>query len=377
MSFIGNAVKSAGRGVHSGLKVVSKATGKIGKLAGKVPLVGPGLEGIAGITINAPWDLAERVTSGKRLDRAVLGHLKEQASHVQKVAPYAQMVVSLVPGIGTGAAAAIAAGAALAKGQPIDKALLAGVRGALPGGPLAKAAFDLGNAVMAGKSLDNAAIQALPIDATAKNALVQGLKASKDIAHGKNVAGSLVDAGRKGLTKELSHALDIGLAMGHAQNIQQHVTSKLGSSVALAKLGAASDKAHRTLKAGRSVIKSVRSRKGYDVGIGLMRHAGVSSSHIHAVRGALDGPGKKGFDLALAAHVGAVTTAPQTGNPVKDFGMLVTHGMMGADPKRKAVLMREVASNPTARAGAVIAVKEVAEARKGWWARLMKALGLS
>jgi hypothetical protein len=58
------------------------------------------------------------------------------------VLPYVQSVLSFVPGVGTGISAALGAAQALADGRPIDEAIIAGARSAIPGGPIAQMAFD-------------------------------------------------------------------------------------------------------------------------------------------------------------------------------------------------------------------------------------------
>jgi hypothetical protein len=75
---------------------------------------------------------------------------------------------SMVPGIGTGIAAGIAAGTALARGQRLDKALLAGARGALPGGQLTAAALTAAEGIAQGKRVDRALL------AGARNAVPGG-----------------------------------------------------------------------------------------------------------------------------------------------------------------------------------------------------------
>lgn len=75
---------------------------------------------------------------------------------------------SFIPGIGTGIAAGIAAGTALARGQRLDRALMAGAKGALPGGALTQAALKTAEGVVTGKRLDRALL------AGARNAVPGG-----------------------------------------------------------------------------------------------------------------------------------------------------------------------------------------------------------
>lgn len=103
-----------------------------------------------------------------------------------------QAVISFVPGIGAGINAAIAAGAALAQGENITDALVDGAKNALPGGPIARQAFD------------------------------SGVAAVKAIANGQNIGDAALAATREALPgDEAKHAFDVGLAIAHGQNVQQ------------------------------------------------------------------------------------------------------------------------------------------------------------
>jgi hypothetical protein len=112
------------------------------------------------------------------------------------IAKAVQAVMSFVPVIGTGVNAAIAAGAALANGENITDAIVAGAKNALPGGALASKGFDVAygavKAVANGQPLDEIALaaarEALPSDA-AKKAFDVGAA----IAHGQNVQQALVN----------------------------------------------------------------------------------------------------------------------------------------------------------------------------------------
>jgi hypothetical protein len=109
----------------------------------------------------------------------------------------AQVVISFVPGIGQGINAAVAAGAALARGENITDALVTGVKNALPGGPVAAAGFDAavaaGSAIARGESIGDAALAgtraALPSE-EAKRAFDVGLA----VVQGRNLQQALVRA---------------------------------------------------------------------------------------------------------------------------------------------------------------------------------------
>jgi hypothetical protein len=105
--------------------------------------------------------------------------------------PLAQLGVGFVPGLGHGVNAAIGAGLALADGKPITEAMIEAVKSAIPGGPLAKMALDVGmrSAVdlASGKRFDAIALEAvrrhLPGGEAAKIAFDTGLA----LAQGKKI----------------------------------------------------------------------------------------------------------------------------------------------------------------------------------------------
>jgi hypothetical protein len=115
---------------------------------------------------------------------------------------------------------AIGASLALASGQNITSALKEGVKGALPGGPIAKAAFDLGEAAIQGKPIDAIALAALPIPDAQKKLVAQGLATAKDLAHGKRLDAALMNTALAALPPEARKAVTVGLALGHGQVLQ-------------------------------------------------------------------------------------------------------------------------------------------------------------
>lgn len=107
-------------------------------------------------------------------------------------------VASVVPGIGTGVAAALGAAASLAEGQSISDALVAGAMSALPGGPAWAAAGASARSLLDGERIDRAALagvrEAIRVEGgDLAAAAYDGLVA---VAQGK----SLQDAGFAGLS---------------------------------------------------------------------------------------------------------------------------------------------------------------------------------
>jgi hypothetical protein len=210
------------------------------------------------------------IASGQRLDKAVLGTLKNQVNAVRDIAPYAQMVVSLVPGIGTGIGAALGAGIALSKGRPITEALMAGIKGALPGGPIAASGFDMAMAV----------------------------------AHGKPVLESALHAARSQLPEVAQKAFDIGLGLAQGRKLQnvikdavvslapQQVKDMVSSGTKLLNV------APGMLEAAKH-ITNPKALDGFKFATGLLGHAGINEEHLTALQAKLSPHALQGFNAAI------------------------------------------------------------------------------
>jgi hypothetical protein len=137
------------------------------------------------------WDTAQGIAHGERIDRVLLDAAKKQVGMYRAALPLAQLGVGFVPGLGHGVNAAIGAGLALADGKPITEAMIEAVKSAIPGGPLVKAALDVGMRgavdLAQGKRLDTIALDAvrnhLPGGEAAKIAFDTGLA----LAQGKKI----------------------------------------------------------------------------------------------------------------------------------------------------------------------------------------------
>lgn len=73
----------------------------------------------------------------------------------------AQTGASFIPGIGSAVSAGMASAAAIGKGKSLADVGLAAARGALPGGAMTQAAFDIGVGALKGKRLDKVALGAI------------------------------------------------------------------------------------------------------------------------------------------------------------------------------------------------------------------------
>lgn len=258
----GNVFTQAARAVSSAVKSVEK-----------VPVLG-NVVNIVDEASSAPFKFASSIASGARIDRALMGELKDQLKIAKDVAPYAQTVVSLVPGIGTGAAAAIAAGAALAEGKSIDEATKAAIRGALPGGALSQAAFDTAMKVAAGERIDHAALES---------------------------ARSMLSPGPQ------QAAFDVGVAVLTGEKIQNAVAKGLASMAPsqVQSILAAGANALATTPGLADALKQVPpgvQEEGFKLAAGLLSQAGMSQKGVTEVRNRLDPETRQGFDAALKSQ---------------------------------------------------------------------------
>jgi peptidoglycan hydrolase-like protein with peptidoglycan-binding domain len=177
LSGIGDALKSVG-------STVGGAVGSVGK---GVVGIAKGIATPVAALVTSPIKLASDIAQGKNVFESLKDTVKRDFSSIKEVAPYAQAVISFVPGVGAGVNAAIAAGAAIAQGQPITSALVAGVKNALPGGPLAAQAFDTAYQVARGANVGDAALQALVNQIPGGEVAKQAAQAAIAVAKGQNL----------------------------------------------------------------------------------------------------------------------------------------------------------------------------------------------
>lgn len=243
---------------------------------GKIPVLGD-IVNIVGEAAVAPYKLAAAVASGERLDHALVGALKDQLKIVKDVAPYAQTVVSMMPGIGSGVAAALGTGIALAEGQNITAALKSGVRNAIPGGPLVQAGFD----------------------------------AALKVASGENVGKVALEEVRSQLSPQAQKAFDVGLAVVTGEKIQTALANGLASlaPAQIQTLVAAGKSALTSTPGLADAIKSVAAgdaTKGFQIAAGLLSSAGMNEKALTAARNGLPASVRQGFDAALKTQEGHI-----------------------------------------------------------------------
>ncbi len=396
--FLGNAVKTAGKAIGDATKSIGDETGKIGKELSKIPAVGPLLHGVWG-AMGAPFDLSYRIAKGERIDHALVDHFKNDLQNVKEVAPYAKMVISFVPGVGTAVSAAIGAATAIVTGQPITSVLMEAVKGAIPGGDLAGAGFDAAKAVVSGKDIGEVAVAALPIPEEAKAPISGALKLAESVASGKppgealvqatmsalppdvqstlktvgadKLTGALADAAwkeavKKGVKPEQAKGMQIGIAMAHAERLQSATAVASAHPETLAKLAedGRTVESHTPAAMAAKKLLGGRGTDGFDIGLGLMQYTGVNQRAITATLGVLSPEDQHGFRMALALHIGRVRApAPAASDAAHRAGYFVSKGMQGAPEGAKEALMQTLSADAQARAGAEKAIEQIYRAR--------------
>lgn len=389
--FLGNAAKVAGKEIGHVGSSIQKAGGAIDKAIQHVPVVGAPLHTVMSAAYHAvamPVNMVvDTAIKHRRLDHVLMGELKTQLQDVKAMAPYAQTIVGMVPGIGTGAAAAIGAGLALAEGQPIDKALLEAVTSAVPGGPIAHAAAKTAaagiEAAAHGQKFDLHAVgpmlSALPIPPIAQESLANGLQLTADIASGKRVDTALADTalknGLKYLPPEAQKAFHTGIA------------AQVGSIAQTVKAAHLPDVHNKLIESGIQLSKTLpvvsEARKlsgagvrGFDLGHGLLSQKASLFDVMHTRAHLTNEAEKKAFDMALANRIGLVAH-PRHANmpPAAQAGLTITHGIRGmASQENKTSIMSTLQAHPSASVGAKIAVRHIEIQKLPWPERLVRAL---
>jgi hypothetical protein len=189
ISDVGDAIKHVTGDIKDGL-------GPIGDVADIIYRATP-----IGFTINTQGKVAAMIARGEPVDKAFAEGLNVGAQTIKEAAPYAQMALSVIPGIGQGVSAAIGAGIALASGQNISDAMIAAAVSSLPGG------------------------------AIAQKAAAVGLAAVQSVAQGQKVSDVLIAGARAALPDDpaAKAAFDAGVALATGKRIQDAAAKLAGA----------------------------------------------------------------------------------------------------------------------------------------------------
>jgi hypothetical protein len=423
-TFLGAAVRSAGRATQTGLDALSKAAKSVGDDISKIPVVGAPLSAVYDVAtdpVTLPLTVADDVAHGDSIGQTLTDAIRHEVAKVQAAAPYVESVVALVPGVGGMCASCLAVGVGVAEGQPIDQILVEAAAAQVPGGAFVVAGYvAVRQIITSGKTrpiawdtIVTGAVAAmtrqagvtLPPAATA--ALASAAKFGSDIANGKSpkeagidalVAGipATTDAGKAfhaaaavalAETKvslqgskygdalfgfalkqcQADHQIDIqkglttAIALGQASNLQAVKAQSLPTLMAKLQAAGAADTTP-VVAAARAALGGV-GVAGFDTGHGLMQYAG-DLYETQAIRAALGADDQKGFDAALALHIGRVAKPAPAGMTASDAaGFFVASGAQTAAGGQQGAIVSVVASNP----GAVAAQGTVSQLE---WAAL-------
>src|SRR5579863_1413395 len=389
--FLGNAVKTVGKPfslVGEGLQDVD---GAVGSLIKKIPVIGKPLAAAFDVTFTigfGPALLVGQVADGKRIDTAILDQFKQELKDVKEVAPYVEMVMSFVPGIGTGISAMLAAGLALASGQPISVAIDDSLVAAVPGGAIAKAALNVAkagiNLALSGKKVTWQALADIGVQGisdlaslppVAKDAMLGTIDTAGQLIKGAKidiaVGDGLADTAGAYIGKSGANALKIGVAVTHAKFLKGAQSAQLNSSTLKNKLTAIRQNKFHTdpvIAAARGNV-ATGSLNGFDIGIGFSTY-GADANQLVTFRASLSPADQQGFDHAMSLNIGRVANPPPTNmgltTPNGQAGFFSTMGMQGADTNTKQTMMTNIVAHPVSKLGASVAVDKITWGRMGF-----------
>ena len=410
-TFVGSAVRSAGKVTQTGLDAISKAAKTVGDAIAKVPIIGGPLSALYDVAtdpVTLPLTVADDVVHGDSLGQTVSDSIHQEVRKFKAAAPYVESIVALVPGVGGMCASCIAVGVGVAEGQPIDQILIEAAAAQIPGGPIVVAGYMAAKTILKGKTrpiswnvIAAGAVQAIAqqagvtIPPAAVSAISSAATFGSDIANGKtpqeagldSIVAAIPTTTQAG--KALHSAVAVGLAetkvalqgskigdalfaygitqlpSGQQQSVQQSLTTAIGltqaSNLQAAKTQAAPGLLTKLQAVGAAdvtpVVAAARTAlggkgvAGFNVGHGLMQYAG-DTYQTQTLRAQLGSDDQHGFDVALAMKIGNVaSTLPAGVSAPVAAGMLVGAGAQTASADQKATIHGAVAGDPAVAAG--------------------------
>ena len=123
------------------------------------------------------------------------------------------------------------------------------------------------------------------------------------------------------------------------------------------------------LASASNILKSSGSKTGFEVGTAVMATKMPQPFHVAAIRNTLKGDQRAGFDVAVAAHAGMVKTkakAPANLPPSQRLGYYVTQGVSAT--KTAPASVKVVTKNKATAAGADKAIQKIQQ-KPGLWKR--------
>lgn len=220
------AIKQATKAVKTTVRVAEKAgdvTAKgldlIYKAGTKNPMIATSLA------------LGKSIVRGDSLLEAAKAAQKAGIKSVKDSLQYAQMVAPFVPGIGSGAAAALAAGGALASGKSITDAMIKAARAAVPGGELAATAFDAGVELAKGKSITAVALAAARDHIPGGKEGKIAFDAAVALSRGQSLQKVAKQAGQRVISPYAADVNEFMRSVKGDVNIQEAALSRAGRKV--------------------------------------------------------------------------------------------------------------------------------------------------
>lgn len=297
---------------------------------------------VATTLVGSPFTLTADIVGGKRLDKALLKNFKDNLKAAKDIAPYVQTVVSFVPGIGQGVAGMIGAAGALAAGKSISESLVAGVKGALPGGPITAAAMDITIAAAQGKPIDEIAIAALPIDDSQKDLIKRAAHVVKAVAKGEKVEAIVYEQAIEQLPAKIQDGIAVGATLGIGKALQDKDKNDIPNTISqLKQKGKQIIEADKVLKAGNDRLKHFEQKDGNAIGHGAVSFT-MTPHQFKVLRGRLAPQQKLGFDIAVSTHIGKLSGSPRLKDHNQSFDLYTLTGMAGAKKSNKVAMTKAI-----------------------------------
>lgn len=363
--FVSNAVKTAGREIGHVTKPIQTAAGKVSKAIKKVPIVGAPLGAVFDVSYHGTFGMLNATVSisqGQRIDKALLGQLHDAVNDFKQVGPYAQMVISMVPGVGQGVSAAMSAGLALANGQPIAEALKAGALGAIPGGPLVqsavRASVETIQHVAKGEKLNLANIAqtaggvaagALGLPKAASDALTAGIATTGNIVRGQPLDKALTDGAVHALPipdsakKAMTEATALSLDLAHGKRVDRALMARIDGVVGMLPANAP---LRQNLLTGVKAVRDIGQGKNAEHVMMTAIQSGVGDQLVSLGAAHLPPKARDGLKAGIALGTGVVhqaATATQLTKVVP--GKLVETGIQVAKASPVFGEARKIASS--------------------------------
>jgi hypothetical protein len=180
--------------------------------------------------VRAALRAGSKIVPAKELYEVGRAAAKFGAKSLPDALRFASAVVSFVPGVGTGVAAALGAAEALASGKRITAVVMAAARSAIPGGAVAHAAFDFAAGLAEGKKLTQAALETARARLPGGRAAQAAFDAGLALARGKKIQDAAVAAAGRALPplRYTNDAVAFARAVGSGKSVQNAALTAAG-----------------------------------------------------------------------------------------------------------------------------------------------------